>query len=563
MTADAVDHVAQWVRKGGTYIVLPFTGRSLVTAPDSWPIGQLTGCKVTALRTPGAGSVTIAKDQPLFKELAGKTFPDAGTCKDFQDFEHNKLSIELAPGPDCQVIATYENGSPAIVVHKLGAGRVITLGSLFFRNTKDILGLWWPSQLEAAFFRDLLTNLGQPSVNSTTDERVVAQRYRTNNGLDDVVVLDNFAGADRTVDLHVTLDHRPVKAYQVAMNSVREVPFTVSGNSITVPHVAIPVGEAQVFYFRDHDGGDATSHWWQYQRKLWKPADTTPLDYSSISQGRWVDPTVDLKGDWSWTQQTPAGDSWKQSGFDDKTWPHWWSLDIFNAVGADPAKPLYSRKTFTVPSDWLKDGGITRLVAAGWSWDFTTSNTPWELYLNGQLLKKEGFFNPDVASMLHEGENVLAIKLGVPTRGKYIGVLGAVYLTHSEHPAQTVDLAGAWSTTLNGQPVTLQFPGKGRGFAPSRSVDIPADWKDKYIVTYYVKGARESAIGAIVNEVNVTRRHHHLFGNEVEVDITPFLHFGSSNTISMLPSAGDSLPPSKDWDLSVVELRLYPKSEYR
>jgi hypothetical protein len=31
----------------------------------------------------------------------------------------------------------------------------------------------------------------------------------------------------------------------------------------------------------------------------------------------------------------------------------------------------------------------------------------------------------------------------------------------------------------------------------------------------------------------------------------------------MLSSAGDSLPPAKDWDLSAVELRLYPKSEYR
>ena len=568
MTQEAIDHVEQWVRKGGTYIVLPFTGRSLVTAPDSWPIQQVTGCKVTALRTPGPGkgSVTIGKDQPLFKELAGKTFPDAGSSKDFQDFEHNQLSIELAPGPDCQVAATYENGSPAIVVHKLGAGRVITLGSVFFRNAKDILGLWWPGELESAFFSDLFANLGQPSVNSTADERVVAQRYRTNNGLDEVVVLDNFAGADRTVDLHVTLDRPPVKAYQVAMNTVREVPFTANGNFVTVPRVTIPVGEAQVFYFRDHNAGEAAAHWWQYQRKLWKPAATTPLDYSSIAQGRWVDPTVDLKGDWAWTQQAPADDAWKQPGFDNKAWPHWWSLDIFNAVGADPTKPLYARKTFTVPAGWLKDGGdggITRLVAAGWSWSFTTSDTPWELCLNGQPLKKDGFFNPDVASLLHEGENVLTITLGVPKNGKYIGVLGSVYLAHSRPPAQTVNLAGTWTTTLDGQPVSLQFPGKGRGFTPSRTVDIPAEWKDKYIVTYYVKGARESAIGAIVNEVNVTRRHHHLFGDEVEVDITPFLHFGAPNTISMLPGSGDSLPAAKDWDLSAVELRLYPKAEYR
>jgi hypothetical protein len=109
----------------------------------------------------------------------------------------------------------------------------------------------------------------------------------------------------------------------------------------------------------------------------------------------------------------------------------------------------------------------------------------------------------------------------------------------------------------------VQFPGKASGWLPTRTVDIPADWKTKYIVTYYVKGARGSAIGAIVNEDNVIRRHDHLYGDECEVEITPYLKFGAPNTIAMLSTGGQSLDPTHDWDISQVELRCYPRDEYR
>jgi hypothetical protein len=564
MTPEAINNIKDWVSKGGTFVTLPFTGRSEPSAPDSWPIQALTGCQIKTVRTPGPGkgTITIAQDQPLFKELAGKSFPDAGSSMDWQDFEHNLISTELTPGADCQVVATFENGTPAIVVHKLGAGRVIALGSAFWRHAHDVKGLWWTDELESTFFRDLLNGIGQPTSNSTTDYKVVTQRYRTNNGLDDVIVMENFADADRTVDLHVTLDAKPEKVYQVAMNTIHEVPFTVDGTTVTVPALAIPKEEVQVYYFRAHDDGNAVAHWWQYQQKLWKPTDPVKLDFSSVSKGRWIDPTLDLKGDWHWTQDAPVSDVWQQTGFDDQKWSTW-SLDVFNAVGADPTKPLFARKEFEVNSDWLKDGGITKLTAAGWAYDFSAAGTPWELRLNGQLLKKDGFFNPDVSSLLHEGKNILTINLGAPKNGKYIGVIGSIYLSHAKAPAKVIKLDGTWTSTLNGKPVLLQFPGKGTAFAPTRSIDVPAEWKDQYIVTYYAKGARESTIGAIVNETGVIRRFHHLFGNEVEVDITPYLHFGQPNSLTMLSTSGQSLPESVNWDLEKVELHLYPKADYR
>jgi hypothetical protein len=571
LTPAAIKNLGDWIRNGGTYVTLPFTGRSEPSAPDSWPISAITGCTVTKLRTPGpgTGTVTIGQDQTILKGLAGKSFPDDGSDKEGNGFEHNFLSTELKPGPDCQVIAKYEDGTAAIVVHTLGKGRVVVLGSTFFNHIQDKKGIWLPDQQDSDFFRDLFTGLGFSSPNWTTDRLVLTQRYRTNNGLDDAVVLDNFAGADRTVDLHVVVDQKPEKVYRVAMNEVTEVPFTMDGNTVTVAQQAIPKEEVQMYYFRSHPPENAVAHWWNYQKKLWKPLSPEKLDFSSISHGRFVDQAVDMKDGWQWAQDDAAATAVNQGHMPSRhatTKP--WLLDIYNTKGADPTKPVYAWKTFEATPAWLKDGGITKLVAAAADGDFSTGKR--EFHLNGQLLQKDGFFNPDVTSLLKSGTNVLTVRLDPSTQSHYIGALGALYLTHAKLPVKTIDLSGTWfanppgiGDARNSAGPTVQFPGKASAFLPTRTVDIPADWKDKYIVTYYAVGARGSSIGAIVNETGVIRRHDHIYGDETEVDITPFLQFGKTNTIAMLSTGGQSLDATHDWDVSKVELRLYPRSENR
>jgi hypothetical protein len=560
VTPEALKNIEKWVRAGGTFITLPFTGRSIPSAPDSWPISALTGCKVKALRIPGPGKgmVTIAQNQPLFKELAGKSFPDAGSSMDWQNFEHNILSVELEPGADCQVAANYENGSPAIVVHKLGAGRVVTLGSAFYRQSKDDpnndQGIWLAGDLETTFLRDLFTQLGQPSVNYTSNPRVYAQRYQTNNGLDEVVVLDNFSDADQTVNLHVTLGNVPGKIYQVALNSITEPQFTADKNDVTIANVVIPKCEVQVFYFRNHDAGDAVNHWWAYQQKIWRSSDPVKVDLSPLADAGWVDPVLDLKHGWNWTQDADTTDAWTKPGFDDHAWQKW-GLDVFSAVGADPTKAVHARRTFEVPNAWLKDGGTTTLVAWGWRNPFTVCDSPWKLTLNGKLLEKPGFFNPDVTSLLKKGTNTLALEIGPAQKGKYIGVLGTVYVSHEPAPLKRISLAGTWTGTVDGKPTTVQLPGKGLCESPQMVFKIPADWKDKYTVTYHVKGPREQTAGIFVNDAG-TRRHHHLFGEECEVDITPLLRFGQDNTFAPMGTA------PKGWDISTIELCLYPKADH-
>jgi hypothetical protein len=185
VSEESISSIEAWVRAGGTFVALPFTGRNALLEPDSWPVRRLTGCEIARLRTPGAGKVTILNGQSVFKNLAGRTFSDLGRSMDYIGGNHDILGVELDPGPDCEVLATFENGAPAIVRRKLGRGSVVSLGTAFWRASQDRMGIWWPEEIETDFLADLLNGIGFDAPVCTTDDRLVwAQPYRSNNGLD-------------------------------------------------------------------------------------------------------------------------------------------------------------------------------------------------------------------------------------------------------------------------------------------------------------------------------------------------------------------------------------------
>lgn len=551
---ESLQKIEEWVKNGGTYVVWPFTGRNTWTKGDAWPISQLTGCTVEKIRKPGEGKVTIATDQTLLKEHAGKTFDDAGVSMDFRNVNHNDISTELKPGADCQVIATFENGAPAIVVRNLGKGKVITLGSAFARDSKDQMGIWWPGEREANFFRDLLNGLGQPSPQTTTDPRVWAQRYRMNNGIDDVIVLNNFADGDRTITLTATMPAKPTKVYEIARNSTREVAFDVADGVVTIKDLPVKKDEVQIYIFRTNDAGESIEHWWTRNVNRWRPVETPAVDFSSISSGRWIDPVVDLQEDWKWTQGTPAKD-WAAVEASDSDWKNG-RLDVMNFYGADPKQTVYLRKRFTVPADWKTNGGPISLAQGAWSGNFFVPGVQGQLYLNGELLHdwNDGpYMKFDITNKLRDGDNVVAVAMR-PGPSKYLGAIGSTWVYQEPKAVETISLAGDWTVQQDGKAATLKLPGKGTGTWPTKTIKIPAEWKDKYIVTYHAIGDRNNSAGVYVNE-RLVRRHHHLLGDEVEVSLNAFLKFGEENTLNLYQ------PEGPNWNLSTIELRLYPKTQ--
>ena len=134
--------IADWVKAGGTFVAFPFTGRTV----------------------------------------------------DSNGNNRNAYSVELEPTDAAtEAVATYENGAAAITVRTLGKGRVVWLGSAFGRDSRDVMGIWWPGAGETAFWRELLADIGADAAVCTTDDPLVwAQPYRSNDGLDAVTVLCNF-----------------------------------------------------------------------------------------------------------------------------------------------------------------------------------------------------------------------------------------------------------------------------------------------------------------------------------------------------------------------------------
>jgi len=549
--------IHKWVADGGTYVVWPFTGHGTITDTDAWPITQLTGCGIAKMRATGTGTVTIAPGQPYLRALAGKTFPDTGKSINSDKIQENMLSVELKPAPGSEVIARFEDGAPAIVVRHIGKGKIVILGSAFFRNSQDLMGIWWPQQNEIDFWTDLMHGLGQPAVNTTNDNRVWPQRYRMNNGLDDVVVLNNFAGADRTVRLTATVDRAPSAVYAVRMNSITPVPFTVSGRIVTVPNVALPKDEVQVYLFRTHDSSDSVQHWWAYQQKMWHAVTpiTAPLTPPAT---HWSDPAVNLTHGWQWTQTLAPGADWTGDDVHDAAWPRY-DLDIMNFAGADPKKPIYMRRHFLVPEQWLHDTAATRMVQGVQFMDGTET----QVYLNGKQIRdwnRNQNTEMDVSQMLRVGDNVLAIAER-PGNGPYLGVSGTTFLTREPAPAQVINLAGVYRNHDKNGPATVTLPGTVTAVFPTKSIFIPADWQGKYIVTCCeTAGAGSNPPGAVfVNEHCV--RSSGSIRPDVEFDVTRQLIYGADNSISPAEDTRNLLDPVA-FNLSGVELRLYPKEQF-
>ncbi len=557
----AVADIAAWVKAGGTFVTLPFTGRNSLMEPDSWPITALTGCEPAKLRKPGEGQVTIGKEQSVFRALAGKTFPDAGRAE-YLKINHNLLSVELKPGADCEVLATYENGAPAIVKRKLGKGAVIVMGSAFWRNAVDLKGIWWPEPNECEFIADLLDGVGFAKAPCVTDNRLVwPQPYRSNNGLDFVTVLVSWS-EDKDVDVKTTLrlPRKPAKVTSHGVDGVKELSFDWKDGVATLT-VNMPAREVKVIATETFGAGDAVAHWWNYQQRMWHQLDKPTIDFTPYTQGKWKDPTLDLRDDARFTNTDPGEAKWTEPAFDDKSWKPC-HLDVLNFDGAAPGQAVWVRREFAIPDEWFSQGGDIYLVSGAWSCAQYLGKA--RLFLNGTMLHDfpGGSYNEFVVTpSLLKGRNVVAFQ--IQGDQKYVGITGNVFLYHRAPAARSLDLSGQWDgLDMDGKPAALNLPGKGAVHAPSRVITIPDQWKGRYRVRLCLEGNRESILGAWVND-RLVRRHHHGLGKRCDIDITSMLRFGEENTITLAnqsegnnPGERKGKPPA--WDISSVRLELFP-----
>jgi hypothetical protein len=560
---NAVDNILQWVKAGGTYVSLPFTARSLLDHPDAWALLEKCGTSMIRTRPLGDGKVTFDSKQKLFPTLAGKQFDDNGQSLDWIGNNLNTYSVEIDPGHDGQVIARYDNGKAAIVRVPMGHGQVILMGSAFWRNAQDRKGIWWPQQKEVQFVKALLDSVNFEQAWCTTNDPLIwAQPYRTNNGMDRVSTLISwYEEQDKTLDITLAADHKPEQLWVTAVNQPnKSLPFTFKDGKVHAT-LTVPAREVVIVQMRDAQPKTAISHWWQYQTSHWKPVQVSQRDYSPYTQGKWEDPTLDLMPGWQFTQNRP-NESWLQATGQIGRWQDA-NMGILNFQGAEDGKPLWARKTFEVPKQWLMQGGTITLVSGAWRGPHYHNKA--SLYLNGKMLHgptTKSFNSFDITRLLEDGSNTLALEF--EEGDKYVGVSGMIYLYHRKPPVKTVSLAGTWQLIdKQGKTFDIMLPNppakRYSGSRPSIQFDVPQSWQNKYHVRLRILGDDASALGAYIND-RLVRRHHHRFDDRVDVDITSMLKFGHANQIE-LAGAQEERAGTRDrerrWMIRMIQLELF------
>lgn len=500
-----IERIAAWVKEGGTFVALPFTGRSTKLEADAWPIAALTGAKVTKIRALGG---TVRYD--------GRDYPDNGRTIDCTGRNLNEYSCELEPVAEgVTALATYENGKVAITVRRLGKGRVVALGSAFWRDAADVKGIWWPGKGESEFLDGLLARVGFDRALCRTDDALVwAQPYRSNDGLDFVTCFCNFNTNDVVAKATLRVPAKPRKLVAYGADGVTHPKFDYA-DGVAVFELPIGGEEVKVVNAEVYESGDAVAYWWRENQVRWRELRRPTTDFSKYGEGRWKDPTQDLKTGWTMADGRPCVAD---------------ALQFWGLADGAPAKIV---KRFDVENaDWFK-GGQIRLVTGAWvGQNFLTKGRVW---LNGQELTKGPtmvrYAEWPVATLLKAKGNELTIEFEAPEAGrKFTGLIGSIYLYHRACAVRSFELAREGKT---------------------RTVYIPKEWENRYRVFLYMENAaKQPPLGVRANH-RFMRKHHHNFGNVTDVDITSILRFGEDNELELFPANAAG-------KLDTVRLDLFP-----
>lgn len=492
-----LEEIAEWVRDGGTYVAFPFTGRSTELEGDSWPISKLAGARV-------------AKERPLGGTVKwyGRDYADKGRSLDHLGRNRVEYSLELEPSGDnpAKAIAFYENGKPAVMERRIGRGRVIWFGSLFWRDAADIMGIWWPGARETSFWRDFLAEVGFPKpLCDAEDPLVWAQPYRSNDGLDFVTCLCNFNtnGVQKTM-VTLRVPRRPGGITVYSGEGVKSPAFTYEDGVVKF-ELALQAQEVAMVNAKGvYAADDALAYWWREQRTAWKSSPAPKLDLEPYRHGRWADPTQDLKTGWTFEDGRPCTADWLQV----------WGLE--DGKGATIAKTFDVEKS----SEWFK-GGRIYLVTGSWVGDNSMSKA--KVTLNGVPLTDGKtnlrYIQVDVTDRLKATGNRLAIAFDAPDAlGRFTGLLGSIYLYHRAAADVSMPVAAL--------PYRLY---------------VPKSWEGRYRVFFHAETApgRHPPLGVKVGS-RLERKHHHNFGHMTDVDITGIMKFGEDNLLE--PFGGDKVP---------------------
>lgn len=566
MDSSIIDAIRKYVAQGGTFIALQNTGRHSLLAPDTWPISQLTGFKVICVAK--KGKIRFENNLPIFKGWEGKQFEGEGSALDFKDTQSaDDVSVALAPAAaGATPLARWDDGSIAVGMRKIGKGRIIVLGSTFWRNGRDLggTGTWKAARVEPVFLERLFTDLGVKRTADASTPDVFARKVITKNGLQEWLIAMNTTKSNVTADLGFASAKRPDAVWDMIDNS--SVPFTYADGWVRVKDVAMTAYETKVYGVKRGTLSEGVDFWWNEKAKFWtRQAIVPPLTEKAAKTA--ADPATHSFETWKFFADRDGSvgsrGEWLKPAFDDGTWrtanntP--WNLqfdDLKDYGGAG----LYRSLPFALPASW-RDKKIS-LNMAGWQGCCWSS---FDLYINGERI--DTIMHPrlkvDVTDKLKSAGNILCIKLtGKKPGGDYplSGLTGcAVWIEPEVKLAPSISLQGEWqavhgdwatsqTVSVDGAPESLTDDGRLKpGVTPVkanhllRDVVIPSDWRGKsvwlHIASPRMNPPAAGLVGGmlIINDQPIALDQWPNPELDRSINLTPDIKFGAANHIEIWP----------------------------
>ncbi|HEY3333202.1 MAG TPA: hypothetical protein VGK19_24420 [Capsulimonadaceae bacterium] len=553
MTTDTVANLTKYVEAGGTFVAIADTGRHTMTQRDAWPISSLTGFRVKAIR-PTTGLVTIEDDSALLPKLAGRTFYNRGRSIDYSNdnFADKSLALEaIAPGT--VALARYDDGQTAVGMRTLGKGRVIVLGSPFWRDSYDQQGYWHPSEEQSMILENLLAGLGLKPLCEADTHALWREHYVANNGTEEYLVVWNPSDVSVTANLTWRTVHPATQLYDPKNGS--PVAASITGNSVAIKALTLKPLETIVLATQDsRPPVDAVSDWFARTSVLWHESAGGPvlsrpdlpfLQAEAIEDiGERVVSAADI------ATLDPARLS---TTFDDGGWTP--KANFILPEREDLKVPAGSsvlyRSTLTAPASWKANDRYELSVSPLYPHGLTGS-----LYLNGAKVydSSQKGVDPlriDVSSTIKlTGKNIFVFVAPAT------GFAGRFVVSREPHAAETLAVSGSFDVQAGEESglskVTL--PGAFKGlFAVKPDVMVPASWKGSRVFIKIVP-TDLSQYNAFAINGKVVFHPVAWFAPVTYMDITPWVKFGQANNLLILPQQG-----AKAWmpsDLSIKSITL-------
>ena len=554
MSQETVQDIRSYVEQGGTFVAIQETGRHTLTERDAWPIESLTGFKVRQVRSMG-GFVSILDDQPLFTKLRGKNFLNEGRCIDYSGYNYADTCIALEPiAPGTQAIARYRDGSIAIGLRQLGKGRVVVLGSPFWRDSYDKAGMWWPGPDQNDFVTDLLTGLGVPPDVPADTEKVWRDRYIANNGAEEYLVLFNPSEKDTqsfTTDWHASFPISQIFDPKTG----QPVTAAIDGSKAHLSLSLEPLETKILAVPSQRPPADTVSDWYEDLSITWKasaPGHTVsypdiPHFYADFTG--WTGRVIDTAA------VTPERLANLSSSMDKEVeWdPH---LDLirpsYAGITTLPSQSVLYRAAIDVPDSWKPgDRYLLRIKR------FDRADFNGVAYLNGKQVATSKETNDagdngiDVASAIRfPGPNILVIATD------FRGFAGKPDLWRQPAVAAALSLAGEWTVQVDEGHGTAPaaLPGSFTGLTAAKSVVVPASWSKSHA---FLRMDWENNAGP--GSLAINDKVFFFQGPAPRyMDVTPWVRFGQPNRILI-----QSVKSMQAWAPGKVTIRSAALEEVR